>query len=114
METKEALLMTNKGCFNERSLHEMEGTIDGRMWSNDPNVIFHSVKARLASNELIKSELLKLNLTIEDMPTILKVAGRFQQDLCCMRGGKLALYWNGSNHKFWEIVEIIKEEKRAD
>ncbi|HLP86251.1 MAG TPA: hypothetical protein VK153_00005 [Candidatus Paceibacterota bacterium] len=114
MEIREALLMTQKNVFNQRSLHEMEGTRDRRMWSNDPNTIFHSVKVRLASDELIKSELLKLGLVIEDMPTILKVAGRFWQDLCSIEEGKLAVYWNGSSWKLWEIVEIIKEETRMD
>ncbi|NVN97273.1 hypothetical protein HXX01_03535 [Candidatus Nomurabacteria bacterium] len=75
MELRNALLVTDKGRWNERNLYEMEGTNAGRFYANGvKGLIIQSVKVRPATDELIKNELAKLGIIIEDIPTIKKVA----------------------------------------
>ncbi|HUC88974.1 MAG TPA: hypothetical protein VMR49_03000 [Candidatus Paceibacterota bacterium] len=113
METKKALLVTEIYRFNQRSLYEMEGTRDGRFYSNGVSgLIIQSVRVRPATNELLKSELVRLGIIIDDIPTIKKVANRFISDLSTMKEGKLAYYYGDPDNRLLEIVEIIKEEVR--
>jgi hypothetical protein len=113
MELKKALMVTEPMRFNTRSLYEMEGTNDGKLYSNDNSLIMCFVRVRPATDELLKSELAKLGIIIEDIPTIKKVAEKFPTELSGMENGKIASYFSYScKNKFWEIVEIIKEEVR--
>lgn len=112
METRKALMSTDPGRFNERQLWEMEGTKDGRLSTNNKNLITQLVRVRPASIELLKKELSELGLIIEDKPTIKRVANRYSE-LYSRKNGKLAVYYKDKKYKLWEIVEVIKNENRC-
>jgi len=89
MERKKAKLITLHHSGDARILKEIEGSnnrsFTGPQESHCPVVITQ------ASTNILKEELLKIGLKIEDLVTIEKVANKFAQELIRIPNGKLAL-----------------------
>ena len=89
MERKKAKLITLHHNGDARILENIEGSnsryMPGRGESDRPVVITQ------ASTNVLKEELLKIGLVIEDQPTIDKVARKFAMELVKIQDGKLAL-----------------------
>ncbi|MCX6795142.1 MAG: hypothetical protein NT165_00170 [Candidatus Falkowbacteria bacterium] len=89
MEQKRAKLIICHRKGNARILKEIEGS--GERYAKTDNESEKRVIITQASTALIKEELLKIGLKIDDIPTIEKVAKKFDLDLVKIPGGKLAL-----------------------
>jgi len=106
-------MVTDTQRFNMRELYEREGTSDRRFaYESLRGLILEIVIVKPATAELLRSELGKLDLKIQDSSTVKKVATRYPTELSGMKDGKLALCENDKENKFYEIITVIKKEER--
>jgi hypothetical protein len=94
--------------INARVLYEREGTNDGIFFSGGQKMLLQSVIVKPATISLLRSELDKIGIKIQDDSTVKKVSNRFSEELSGINGGKIAVSKNGK--EFYEIVEILNEE----
>ncbi len=101
MQAKKASLIICHESNDFRALKEIEGS--NSRYFNASNETKSRVNIVPASEELLKSELAKLSIIIDDVPSIKIVAEKFYKELVTIKGGRLA--WDEDTHKgFFEIV----------
>lgn len=100
-DSKSATLIICGNANNFRALKEMEGS--GSRYIPGSKEKSSRVKVIKASDETIKAELASIDIIIDDLATVRKVAQKFHSEIVSRDGGKIA--WDEDTHLgFFEIV----------